>query len=130
MKYRKNLIEYLGLETLFQNIINAYEESIGIYGNFTKSTDITRHINVGLEVFDGVYDVYPIGEMAVSSIRCYNGRIYFYGYVLRSGDIEAIDLEQMPDVSVDITDFAADYDINIGKLLYKIHKAVEKTKRQ
>ena len=130
MKYRKNLIEYLGLETLFQNIINAYEESIGIYGNFTKSTDITSHINVGLKVFDGVYDVYPIGEMTVSSIRCYNGRIYFYGYALRSGGVEAIDFAQMPDVSVDITDFADDYDVDINKLLYKIHRAVEKAKKQ
>ena len=127
MKCGKSKIEYLGLETFFQNIINANEKYSGGCWDCTKSTDITRRIPTGLEIFDGAYDVYVLGEMAISSLRCYNGRYYFYGYILNR-QIEEIDLNEKPDISVDITDFAEDYNVDIDRLLLKIHKTILRIK--
>lgn len=129
MKYSKTNLEYFGLETLFQNIINANEAAIGVYGGYTKSIDITRRIPMGLEVFDGEYDVYIIGELAVAALRCYNGRYYLYGYDMRNREIENLGFDERPDVKVDISEFAESYHVDIDKLLLKIHRAVRKSKR-
>ncbi len=129
MKYGKTNLEYFGLETLFQNIINANEAVMGICGGYTKSVDITRRIPAGLEVFDGEYDVYTVGEMAVSALRCYNGKYYLYGYDMRNREIENLSFDETPDVKVNISEFAESYHVDIDKLLLKIHRAVGKSKR-
>ena len=54
-------LEYAGLEALFQRIINAYEDTLGIReADLTPVSQITRRTDRGIEVFDGAYDVYEM----------------------------------------------------------------------
>lgn len=62
-------LEYAGLEALFQRIINAYEDTLGIHeADLTPVSQITRRMDQGIEVADGEYNIYQMGDFAVKAI--------------------------------------------------------------
>lgn len=98
-------LEYAGLEALFQRIINAYEDTLGIReADFTPVSQITRRTERGMEVFDGTYDVYEIDGFAVTGLYKEGDTCKLTGFSMAGQKIEDC-FDNEADVSIDITPF-------------------------
>lgn len=74
-------LEYFGMESLFQKIIDAYEDYRGIPKKvWTFSEEISRRTETGIEVFDGPFNFYCIQKFAVKKFLHY-GRYLCYGRI-------------------------------------------------
>ena len=96
-------LEYAGLEALFQRIINAYEDTLGIReADLTPVSQITRRTDRGIEVFDGAYDVYEMNGFAITGLYKEGDTCKLTGFSMAGQKIEDC-FGNKADVSIDIT---------------------------
>lgn len=96
-------LEYAGLEALFQRIINACEDTMGIHeADFTPVSQITRRTNNGIEVWDGEHNIYQIRDFAVKAIYKEGDTCKLTGFSMAGQKIEDC-FGNEADVSIDIT---------------------------
>lgn len=96
-------LEYAGLEALFQRIINAYEDTLGIReADLTPVSQITRRTDRGIEVFDGAYDVYEMNGFAITELYKEGDTCKLAGFSMKGQAIEDC-FDNEADRFIDIT---------------------------
>ena len=122
MNHTLTSLEYAGLETLFQRIVNAYEGSQGIREEEqTPVSQITRRTGQGIEVFDGAYDIYRIEDFAVKEIYKEGDTCILAGFKMDGQDIEKC-FDNDADTSIDITPFLDESYIDLEWLMEQLDK--------
>lgn len=119
---KQTSLEYFGMESLLQRILDSYENYLGIPGHDrTPAGEISRRTENGIEVFDGEYDLYQIEDFAVKGFFPVNDTLVMAGYKLEGREIEdCCDLE--PDTMIDVTEFLDEKYIDVDRLIEKIHQ--------
>jgi len=98
-------LEYSGLENLFRRIVSAYEDHLCIPDeDQTPVSEIIRRTENGIEVFDGTYNAYVIGDFAVKSLYTIGGRCAMSGFDTNGMDLKEC-YQYKPDLFLDITEF-------------------------
>lgn len=107
---RKRLtsLKYAGMESLFQRIIDAYEEYQGIpeYDR-TPAREISTRTENGIEIFDGEHNLYQIEDLAVTSFFPIGDTLVMVGYRLQGKEIEDC-CDFVPDSMINMTEFMSD----------------------
>ncbi len=117
-------IEYAGLESLFQRIVETYEEEcLGIpHEDQTPVSQIIRRTASGIEVFDGAYDLYLLGGFAVRSLYVMDGHCIMAGFHTQGMDAEEC-FDREGDILLDLTEFLDESYIDLEWLFNKIRNA-------
>ena len=119
---KQTSLEYFGMESLLQRIIDSYENYLGFPGHDrTTVREISRRTENGIEVFDGEYDLYQIEDFAVKGFFPIDDTLVMAGYKLEGREIEdCCDLD--PDTMIDVTEFLDEKYIDVDRLIEKIHQ--------
>lgn len=116
-------LEYAGLEALFQRIINAYEDTLGIReADLTLVSQITRRTGQGIEVFNGAYDVYEINGFAITGLYKESDTCKLAGFSMEGQDIEEC-FDNEADISIDITPLLDEDYIDLEWLMDSLNTA-------
>ena len=111
-------LEYAGLEALFQRIINAYEDTLGIReADLTPVSQITRRTGQGIEVFNGAYDVYAMNGLYKEGNTC-----KLAGFSMDGQDIEEC-FDNEADRFIDITPLLDEDYIDLEWLMESLNTA-------
>ncbi len=116
-------LEHAGLEYLLQRVITAYETEVLGYTGFelTQAADITRWTENGLDIVDGMYDLYSLSGFYVSGVIVSDGCCALVGY--KSENEDDYDNENdAPDVMVDITACLTQFHIDLDGILEQIER--------
>lgn len=116
-------LEYAGLEYVFQKIIDTYEnEYFGTESyEHTPVSEITRRNRAGLSVFDGVFNMYQIGDYAIKGVYAVLGCCILSGFKI-DGDLEECFVRQA-DLFINITELLDEKTVDIDYLLEKLEEA-------
>ncbi len=116
-------LEYAGLESLFQRIIDTYEaEYLGIEPcSHTPVSQITKRTSDGILVLDGSFDLYPIKNFAVKGLYAIGDCCILSAFRMDSEPEECFDHET--DLFIDITKFLDEHTVDMDYLLDKLEKA-------
>lgn len=121
MNHTLTSLEYAGLETLFQRIVNAYEGSLGIREEEqTPVSQITRRTERGIEIFDGAYDLYQVEDFAVKEIYKEGDTCILAGFKMNGRDMEEC-FDNDADIAVDITPLLDESYIDLEWLLESLN---------
>ena len=83
MNHISTSLQYAGIEFLMERIIKAYEDSFNIPSEEqTPVFEITRRTLEGIEIFDGAYNVYTLGDFAVEELTYLDGKCELKGFFL------------------------------------------------
>ena len=116
-------LEYAGLEALFQRIINAYEDTLGIReADLTPVSQITRRTDRGIEVFDGAYDVYEMIGFAITGLYKEGDTCKLAGFSMDGQDIEEC-FDNEADRFIDITPLLDEDYIDLEWLMESLNTA-------
>lgn len=113
-------LEYAGMESLLQRIINVYENYLGIpeYDQ-TPAREISRRTRNGIEINDGEYNLYRIENFAVKYIFPIGDTLAIAGYRLMDNE-DGYNL--VSDTMIDVTEFLDETYIDVDRLIEKINK--------
>lgn len=117
-----NSLEYAGMESLLQRMIDIYENYLGIpEHDRTPAGEISRRTENGIEIFDGEYDLYRIENFAVKGFFPVDDTLVIVGYKLEGREIEDC-CDLVPDVMIDVTEFLDEKYIDVDRLIEKVHQ--------
>lgn len=113
-------LEYYGMESLFQKIIDAYEDYRGIPKKaWTFSEEISRRTEIGIEVFDGPFNFYCIQKFAVKNFFIMEDICVMAGFDTTNKTIDEC-FESSPEILIDVTEFLDSKYIDIDRLIEKV----------
>ncbi len=114
-------LEYAGMESLLDRIINAYEEYQGIpeYDR-TPAKEVSRRTENGMEIFDGEYNCYRIEDFLVKCFFPIDDTLVMAGHRLTGRERKKNALIPFPDAMIDVTEFLDETYIDVDRLLEKV----------
>lgn len=116
-------LEYAGMESVLQRIINTYEDYLGIpEHDWTPAKEISRRTETVIEIFDGEYDLYRIEDFAVKCFFAVDDTLVMAGYRLMGRESEEC-CDLIPDTMIDVTEFLDEKYIDADRLIEKISQA-------
>ena len=107
-------LEYAGMESLLDRIINAYEEYQGIpeYDR-TPAKEVSRRTENGMEIFDQIEDFLVKCSFSIDDM------LVMAGYRLTGSEKEEC-FDPVPDAMIDVTEFLDETYIDVDRLLEKV----------
>ena len=113
-------LEYAGMESLLDRLINAYEEYQGIpeYDR-TPAKEVSRRTESGMEIFDGEYNCYRIEDFLVKCFFPIDDTLVMAGHRLTGSEKEEC-FDPVPDAMIDVTEFLDETYIDVDRLLEKV----------
>ena len=113
-------LEYAGMESLLQRMIDTYEGFLGILEHDrTPAGEISRRTENGIEIFDGEYDIYQIEDFAVKCFLTVDDTLVMAGYKLQGREMEDC-CGLVPDTMIDVTEFLDEKYIDVDRLIEKV----------
>ena len=113
-------LEYAGMESLLDRLINAYEEYQGIpeYDR-TPAKEVRRRTESGMGIFDSEYNCYQIEDFLVKCSFSIDDMLVMAGYRLTVREKEEC-FDPVPDAMIDVMEFLDKTYIDVDRLLEKV----------
>lgn len=113
-------LEYFGMESLLQKIIDSYENYLGIPEKaWTFSKAISKRTETGIEIFNGPLNFYCIEKFAVKSFFIMDDSCVMAGFDSTNKSIDEC-YESSPEILIDVTEFLDSKYIDIDRLFEKV----------